>query len=319
MSFGNIAVHTFAAAWTFQDAGQDVCMVWIVHLFPLEGIELTFILCQCPIFFGYDSFMLPLIDRELRLLNHVHFISRTLFLFGSPSAISDFTHINRIVKHIQHKIPRKSGNGIVLPQLLYIAIPVQIFGNSGNTIAGVDIAVIDDTDNFNLIFSNDEITVFQLVAIGSKAAVPLTLTSLLLSSCHCLCSDILSLNLRNRRQYRNHQLTGILGAVNAIFYANQIDSKILHELQGVQNICCISAKPGELKDEYIRNAIFSILNVVQHPLELLPSLDILSGKSLVRILSGNNHILVCRIFPQLISLGIQAVPINLYGGGHSCI
>ena len=35
---------------------------------------------------------------------------------------------------------------------------------------------------------------------------------------------------------------------NAILYADQVDTKILHELQRVQNIGCISAKSGELKD-----------------------------------------------------------------------
>ena len=33
-----------------------------------------------------------------------------------------------------------------------------------------------------------------------------------------------------------------------ILHANQVDTKILHELQRVQNIGCISAKSGELKD-----------------------------------------------------------------------
>ena len=80
---------------------------------------------------------------------------------------------------------------------------------------------------------------------------PLALTSLLFTSCHCLCADIFSLNLCHRRQHRDHQLSGILGAVNAILYADQVDTKILHELQRVQNIGCISAKSGELKDKHI--------------------------------------------------------------------
>jgi len=36
---GDIAVHTLAAAWAFQDTGQDVCVVWIVDLFPLKGLD----------------------------------------------------------------------------------------------------------------------------------------------------------------------------------------------------------------------------------------------------------------------------------------
>ena len=51
MGFGDVAVHAFATAWTSQNAGQDVGMVWIVDLFPLKGIDLALFLCQIPIFF----------------------------------------------------------------------------------------------------------------------------------------------------------------------------------------------------------------------------------------------------------------------------
>ena len=183
----------------------------------------------------------------------------------------------------------------------------------------MDVAVINDTDYFHFILCNNKVSVFQFVSIGSETAVPFALTSLLLPSCHCLCADIFSLNLCHRRQHRDHQLSGILGAVNAVLHADQVDTKILHKLQRVQNIRRISAKSGQLKDQHIRNIIFAVLDIVQHPLEVLPPLDVLAGKSLVRILPGNDHILVCRILPQLVTLGIQAVSVNLHRGGHSCI
>ena len=66
-------------------------MVWIVNLFPLKGIELAFFLCQIPIFFGNDGFVLTLINGELRLFDYVHLVSCSLFLFGSPSAVGYFT------------------------------------------------------------------------------------------------------------------------------------------------------------------------------------------------------------------------------------
>ena len=102
---GDIAVHTLATAWAFQDTGQDVGVIWIVDLFPLKGIDLALLLCQIPIFFGNNGFVLPIVNRELRLLDHVHLISCTLFLFGSPSAVSNFTHINGIVQYVLHKVP----------------------------------------------------------------------------------------------------------------------------------------------------------------------------------------------------------------------
>jgi len=206
-----------------------------------------------------------------------------------------------------------------LPQLLHKPVAVEIFSNSGNALIGMDVAVINNTDYFHFILRNDKVSAFQFVSIGSETAVPFALTSLLLPSCHCLCADILSLDFRHRRQHGNHKLSGILGAVNAILHANQVDTKILHKLQRVQNIGCISAKSGELKDKHIGNAVFAVLDVVQHPLKLLPPLDVLAGKSFVRILPGNDHILVCRILPQLVPLGIQAVSVYLHGGGHSRI
>ena len=183
----------------------------------------------------------------------------------------------------------------------------------------MNITIIDYSDNFCFIFGNNKFTIIQFISIRCKSAVPFALTSLLFPSCHCLCADILSLDFCHRRQHRDHQLSCILGAVNAILHADQIDTEILHELQRVQNVRCISAKSGQLKDQHIRNIIFAVLDVIQHPLKLLPPLDVLSRKALVRILPGNDHILVCRILPQLVTLGIQAVSVNLHRGGHSCI
>ena len=101
------------------------------------------------------------------------------------------------------------------------------------------------------IFGNNKFTIIQFISIRCKSAVPFALTSLLLTSCHCLCADIFSLNLCHRRQHRDHQLSCILGAVNAILHADQINTEILHELQRVQNIRRISAKSGQLKDQHI--------------------------------------------------------------------
>ena len=41
--------------------------VWIVDLFPLKGIDLALFLCQIPILFRNDSFVLSFINRKLRL------------------------------------------------------------------------------------------------------------------------------------------------------------------------------------------------------------------------------------------------------------
>lgn len=38
-----------------------------------------------------------------------------------------------------------------------------------------------------------------------------------------------------------------------------------------------------------------------------------------RILPGNDHIFVCRIFSQFLSLSIQTVSVYLHSSGHSCV
>ena len=158
---------------------------------------------------------------------------------------------------------------------------VQIICHSGQALVGVNIAVIDNSDHFRFVLRNHQITVFEAVAIWSKAAIPFPFTGFLLPSSHCLCPNILTLNFCYRRENGNHQLTGILGAVNAIFHTNQIHAKILHELQGVENISCISSKTGQLEYQYKRNIVLAFLNVIQHPLKFQPSLNILAGKAFV--------------------------------------
>ena len=46
-------------------------MIWIVDLFPLKGIDLALLLCQIPISFGNNGFVLPIVNRELRLFDYV--------------------------------------------------------------------------------------------------------------------------------------------------------------------------------------------------------------------------------------------------------
>ena len=105
MGFGDVAVHAFAAAWTSQNAGQDMGMVWIVDLFPLKGIDLALFLCQIPIFFRNDGLMLSVINGKLRLFDHMHLIACALLLFCPASAVGNLPHVDGIVQHILHKIP----------------------------------------------------------------------------------------------------------------------------------------------------------------------------------------------------------------------
>ena len=196
---------------------------------------------------------------------------------------------------------------------------VQIPGNACYTIVGMDKAVKNNTDNFHFIVCNRKLAIFQPIAIGCKAAVPFALTGFLFTASHRLSTDVFTFDFSNSRENGNHQFAGIFGTVNAILYANQVDTKILHELQGVQNIGGIASKTGELEYQNIRNAVFTVLHISQHLLKFVPSLNVLTGKSFVRIFSGNDHILVVGIFAQLFTLGIQTVTVHLHGRGYARI
>ena len=78
---------------------------------------------------------------------------------------------------------------------------------------------------------------FQLIAVGRKAAIPFSLAGSLDSALHDLHTDILTLDLSHSGENRAHQFSGVLGGINPVLHADQIDAKILHHLQGGQHLC----------------------------------------------------------------------------------
>ena len=291
----------------------------IVDLLTPISIDFAFLLGEIPIFFRNDSLMLSLVHGKLRLFNHVHLIPGTNLLLCPASAIGNFPHIYRIVNDTFHKAGGKTGNGAVLPQLLHKALPVQIFRHTADTIVGVNIAVKDGADHVHFILSNQQFAFFKTVSIRGKAAVPFSFTGFLLPSGHRLCPNIFTLYLCHRRKDRNHQLAGIFGTVNAVFHTNQIDTEILHQLQGIQNVSGIPAKPGQLEHQHIFHTVFAVLNVLQHPLKFVPALNILAGKAFIRIFTSHYHIFVFSVFPQFVSLSIQTVSVHLHGSRYPCV
>ena len=77
---------------------------------------------------------------------------------------------------------------------------------------------------------DEKLSLFQLVAIWRKAAIPFTLTGFLDSALHCLHTDIFTLNFSHSRENGDHQLPGVLGGIDPILHTNQIDTEILHDL-----------------------------------------------------------------------------------------
>ena len=85
-----------------------------------------------------------------------------------------------------------------------------------------------DCRSFFLI--DEKLPFFQPVAIWRKAAIPFSLTGFLDSALHGLHTDIFTLNFSHSRKNGNHQLSRILGGINPVLHANQIDTEILHDL-----------------------------------------------------------------------------------------
>ena len=61
----------------------------------------------------------------------------------------------------------------------------------------MDVSVIYDTDDLYLIIRYQQLSVFQLITIRRKSAVPLTLLGFLLPACHGLGTDVFTLYLGN--------------------------------------------------------------------------------------------------------------------------
>ena len=171
---------------------------------------------QIPIFLRNDGLLLTLIDWKLGLLYSVHLILGSQLFLCFPPTIGDFSHIGGVVQDGFHKRGREAGNRAVLPEFLCIAVTVEVLCNTGNSVIGMGIAVKKGANDFHFILCNQHFSVFQPVAAGGKSAVPLSLTSLLLSDSHGLRPNILLFNFRHSRESRNYQLVGVLGAVNAI-------------------------------------------------------------------------------------------------------
>ena len=85
-----------------------------------------------------------------------------------------------------------------------------------------------DCRSFFLI--DEKLPFFQPVAIRCKTAVPFPFTGFLDSALHGLHTDIFTLNFSHSRENGNHQLSCILGGIDPILHANQVDAKVLHDL-----------------------------------------------------------------------------------------
>lgn len=153
-----------------------------------------------------------------------------MYLFCSSPAVSNFTTVNGIFQNSANQGCIKQRIFSILPLNFVDTVIGKVFRKSVSSYIGMHILVKDNADCLGFFLVDIQHTFFQFVSVGSKTTVPFTLTSFLDSAFHRLNTDILTLNLGNRRKHGNHQLTGIFGRINAILHTNQIDIEILHHL-----------------------------------------------------------------------------------------
>lgn len=137
------------------------------------------------------------------------------------------------------------------------AVGLQIFGKSICTCVRVYILLKNRANGRSFIFIDLQHTVNQTITIGRKSAVPAAFPRFLNATFHCLDANVFALDLSYRRKNGNHELACILGGINAIFHADEVDPEILHDLQGRQHIGGIAAEPRQFEHQNVGNAIFS--------------------------------------------------------------
>jgi len=164
------------------------------------------------------------------LLHQPVIISGTMHLFRPSSAISDFPAVNRIFQNPADQRRIKQGIFPVLPLDFVNPVGRKVFCKTVCTAIRMHILVKNHADRRCFFLIDEKLSLFQPVAIWRKAAVPFPFTGFLDSALHRLHTDIFTLNFSHSRKNGNHQLSRILGGIDPVLHANQVNAKILHDL-----------------------------------------------------------------------------------------
>ena len=298
---------------------MDLC------IFATVDMLVFFCLCQqlylrvMPQIFGYNGFMLTIHQQVIVLLYKPVIVSCTMHLFCPASAVGDFAAVHRIFQDSADEGSIKQRPLTILALDFIDAVVGKVSGETVCAHVGMHILIENHTDRLGFILVDKQLTLFQCITIGSEAPIPFALTGFLDSALHGLHTDVLTFDLCDRRQDRDHQLSCILGGINAVLNADQIDTEVLHDLQGGQHIRRVSAEAGELEHQHIGDTILASSDVLHHLTELRSALNGLARFARVLILPNDLiFIVVSKGFHSGL-LCIQRVSIHLYRGGDSCI
>ena len=168
----------------------------------------------------------------------------TYDLFNLSAAISDISTVHRVSQYLSYKRCREQFSLSVLSGNFSDTMIFKIFRDSVCSGISIDILVEYNPDRFRFFFIDFKLTIYDFISVWRKSTIPFSFTGFLHSSLHSLDTDILFFNLSNSREDGDDQFSGILGRVNAIFNAYQIDAVILHNLQCIKYIGSISSKAG---------------------------------------------------------------------------
>lgn len=243
----HVAVHTAAADGALEQPGQDVLVVEAVRLeLALVGL-LALLLRELPVLLGDDGLVDAVVERIGLLLDDVVLVAGAGDFFVIPAPVGQLAAVHGIVKHADEEGACEGLPLVVVAADLAVSVLVEPVCDSGGAHGGVNVLVIDDADDLSFFLGNLQLPVHELVAVGRKAAVPFALAGFLPAALHRLHEDVLALDLGDGGEDGNHQLAAVLGGINAILHADEVDAEILHPLQGGQHVGSVAAEAGELE------------------------------------------------------------------------
>ena len=132
------------------------------------------------------------------LLHKTVIVSCSMHLLRPASAIGDFPAVNRIFQNSADQRRIKQGIFPVLPLDFVNPVGCKIFCKTVCTGICMHILVKNHADCRCFFLIDEKLSLFQLIAVGRKTAVPFPFTGFLDSALHGLHTDILTLNLCNR-------------------------------------------------------------------------------------------------------------------------
>ena len=195
------------------------------------------------------------------------FVPGAVNFFKFAATKGNLSAVDGVFQNGTNQCCTEKGRGAVLTGEFLKAVGLQIFGKTICTRVCVDVLLKNRANGRGFVLVDLQHTVNQTIAIRRKTPVPAAFSCLLDASFHGLDTDVFALDLCNSRQNGDHQLARVLGGINAIFHADQVHTKILHDLQGRQHISGVTAKAGELEHQHIGNAILAGFDVLHHPAE----------------------------------------------------